>query len=139
MKSQLNPLYWVDIAAYLAFSAFVISQATWHGRQIIGISIAIAGFALWMTARLQLGGSFTVSAQARKLVTTGLYSRFRNPIYYFAAVAFAGLFIVIGNPILFLAFILFYSYQIPRMRKEAKVLEQAFGDEYRRYRAKTWF
>ena len=139
MKSQRNPLYWVDIAAYLAFSAFVISRATWHAREIIGISIAIAGFALWMTARFQLGGSFTVSAQARKLVTTGLYSKFRNPVYYFAAVAFAGLFIVIGNPVLVLVFILFYSYQIPRMRKEAKVLEQAFGDEYRRYRAKTWF
>jgi protein-S-isoprenylcysteine O-methyltransferase Ste14 len=139
MKSQLNPLYWIDIAAYLAFSAFVVMHAAWHARQIFGISSACAGFALWITARFQLGGSFTVSAQARKLVTTGLYSKFRNPIYLFAGVAFAGLFIVIGDPILFLLFLLFYSHQLLRIRKEGKVLEQAFGEEYRRYKAKTWF
>jgi protein-S-isoprenylcysteine O-methyltransferase Ste14 len=140
LKTWSNPLYWVDIAVYVAFAVFVASQATWHVREIIGMCVAAVGFALRLTARFQLGASFSVSAQARKLVTTGLYSKFRNPVYYFAAVAFAGLFIVIGDPIVFLFFVLFYSaYQIPRMRKEAKVLEQAFGDEYRRYRAKTWF
>lgn len=139
MKSQRNLLYWIDVAVFLAFGAFVVTHATWHARQVIGISIAIIGFALWMTARFQLGGSFTVTAQARKLVTTGLYSKFRNPIYLFGGIAFAGLFIVIGDPILFLMFLLFYSHQLLRIRKEGKVLEQAFGEEYLRYKAKTWF
>jgi protein-S-isoprenylcysteine O-methyltransferase Ste14 len=139
MKSQLNPLYWVDVATYVAFAAYVVMHAEWHARQIAGISIAIVGFALWMTARFQLGGSFTVTAQARKLVTNGLYSKFRNPIYLFGGVAFAGLLIAIGNPIIFLLFLLFYSHQFLRIRKEAKVLEEAFGEDYRRYKAKTWF
>ncbi len=108
-------------------------------RQIAGISIAIAGFALRMTERYQLGSSFSISAQARKLVTTGLYSKFRNPIYLFAGVAYLGLFIVIGNLILILGFLLFYSHQLLRIRKESKVLEQTFGEEYRSYRARTWF
>jgi protein-S-isoprenylcysteine O-methyltransferase Ste14 len=29
--------------------------------------------------------------------------------------------------------------QITRARAEARVLEAHFGDEYRRYRASTWF
>ncbi|HEV2488450.1 MAG TPA: isoprenylcysteine carboxylmethyltransferase family protein [Candidatus Acidoferrales bacterium] len=139
MTSQRNPLYWIDVAVFLAFGSFVVTHATWHARQIIGTCIAIAGFTLWMTARFQLGGSFTVTAQAKKLVTTGLYSKFRNPIYLFGGVSFAGLFIVIGDPILFLLFLLFYSHQLWRIRKEGKVLEQAFGEDYRRYKAKTWF
>ena len=139
MKSKQNPLYWIDVVAFLAFTTFVVMHAVWHVRQILGIILALAGFILWMQARFQLGSSFTVTAQARKLVTTGLYSKFRNPIYFFGGVAFAGLFIVIGNPIVFLVFLLLYSHQLLRIRKEGKVLEQAFGEEYRQYKAKTWF
>jgi protein-S-isoprenylcysteine O-methyltransferase Ste14 len=29
--------------------------------------------------------------------------------------------------------------QIVRARKEARVLEEKFGEEYRAYRARTWF
>jgi protein-S-isoprenylcysteine O-methyltransferase Ste14 len=36
-------------------------------------------------------------------------------------------------------FFLFYPfYQFLRARKEAEILEKAFGDEYRRYKASTW-
>lgn len=127
MKSQLNPLYWVDIAVYLAFGAFVVTQATWHAREIIGMCIAIAGFALWLTARFQLGESFSVSAQARKLVTTGLYSRFRNPIYYFAGVAFAGLFMVIGNLTIFLCFICSIPIKFRECEKRQKCWRKRSG------------
>jgi len=101
--------------------------------------MAVLGLALWVLARLQIGKSFSVSAQARKLVTTGLYSKFRHPIYYFAGVAFSGLFIAWGRLYPFLIFLVMYSVQILRMKKEEAVLKRAFGDEYRRYRASTWF
>jgi protein-S-isoprenylcysteine O-methyltransferase Ste14 len=138
MKTWSNPLYWIDVAVFLAFSAVVVTQVDWHARQILGVSLAATGFVLWMTARFQLGQSFTISAQARNLVTTGLYSKFRHPVYLFAGVAYAGLFLAWGNWIALAAFLVFYMYQLPRMRKEERVLEQAFREEYRRYRAKTW-
>ena len=73
------------------------------------------------------------------LVTKGLYSKFRHPIYLFRGIAFLGLFIAWGKLIPLLCFLLIYPLQILRARKEEKVLEQAFGEEYRRYKAGTWF
>jgi protein-S-isoprenylcysteine O-methyltransferase Ste14 len=72
-------------------------------------------------------------------VTTGLYSRFRNPVYLFSGLFLAGLsmFVSVWGP-LFIAAVL-VPLQVYRGRLEERVLEQAFGDEYRRYREKTWF
>jgi protein-S-isoprenylcysteine O-methyltransferase Ste14 len=49
----------------------------------MGLTIATIGLVLWISARLQLGQSFTVRARATALVTTGLYSKIRHPIYLF--------------------------------------------------------
>ena len=132
-------LYWIDVFFFLCFGIFVLSHPSWDIRYVLGAGMAVLGLALWVLARLQIGKSFSVSAQARKLVTTGLYSKFRHPIYYFAGVAFSGLFIAWGRLYPFLIFLVMYSVQILRMKKEEAVLKQAFGDEYRRYRASTWF
>jgi len=87
-----------------------------------------------------LGKSFSVTAQARKLVTTGFYSKIRNPIYFFGGVAFFGVFLAWGNPYSLVGFLaLYFAMQILRAKKESAVLEEAFGDEYRRYKASTWF
>jgi hypothetical protein len=52
--------------------------------------MAAAGFVLWILARVQLGSSFAVTAQAKALVTAGLYAKFRHPVYLFGGVAFTG-------------------------------------------------
>ena len=135
----MKTLYWTDVGIFLAFAVFVVSQQPWSTRYVIGIGAAIAGFALSMLARAQLGRSFSIRARARVLVTTGLYSKFRHPIYLFRGIAFLGLFISWGKLIPLLCFLLIYPLQILRARKEEKVLEQAFGEEYRRYKASTWF
>ena len=50
-----------------------------------------------MLARVQLGRAFSVQAKATTLVTTGLYSRIRNPIYVFGALMVAGIIIFTGS------------------------------------------
>jgi protein-S-isoprenylcysteine O-methyltransferase Ste14 len=122
-----------------AFAAFVISRGDYRLRFWIGITIAVVGIFLWALARIQLGSSFSVGPQARRLVTTGLYSKFRNPIYLFGGIGSLGLLIALGNWILLALFLAFNSFQIPRIRREEKVLEAAFGESYRRYKATTWF
>jgi protein-S-isoprenylcysteine O-methyltransferase Ste14 len=102
------------------------------------MAVALAGFILWTTARLQLGKSFTPRAEARALVTHGLYSKFRHPVYLFACVAYLGVFAAMRWGILLVCFLIMYSTQLLRIRKEDAVLEQAFGEEYRRYKAGTW-
>jgi protein-S-isoprenylcysteine O-methyltransferase Ste14 len=107
--------------------------------KVAGAIVAVIGLALLLTARLQLGRSFSVAAQAKKVVTTGLYSRIRNPIYVFSAMFLGGVAIVIGHPMLLLLLCVLVPLQIVRARKESQVLEAAFGEEYVRYKAGTWF
>ena len=91
-----------------------------------------------LVARIQLGRSFSVTAKASHLVTTGLYSRVRNPIYVFSALFILGLIIWTGRPWLLLIFAVLIPLQIFRSRKESQVLEAKFGQAYIDYKAKTW-
>ncbi|MGA8937849.1 MAG: isoprenylcysteine carboxylmethyltransferase family protein [Acidobacteriaceae bacterium] len=108
-------------------------------EKVIGAVIAGISLPLFITARLQLGRSFSVQAKARALVTTGLYSRFRNPIYLFGGLVVAGAstFTSVWGPLVVAAVLI--PLQLVRVRKEEEVLTQAFGEEYLRYREKTWF
>ena len=133
-------LVWFDLPLMLAMAAAVVHNAwAWDVHHLIGMAMFAIGFVLWFTARIQLGKSFAIRAQANALVTTGLYSKFRNPIYLFGGMAYGGLFIAWGEPMPLIFFFLIYpSYQFLRARQEANVLEKAFGDEYRQYKARTW-
>ncbi len=113
--------------------------AEWTPLRLAGLGLAVVGFALWSVARFQLGSSFAVTAQARQLVNRGLYSKFQNPIYYFGALTIAGMILALAPPVWLLIFVVIIPLQIWRIRKERRVLEAAFGEEYRAYRRKTWF
>lgn len=129
----------LDAGIYLAFAVYLLTRWNWSARYLIGMGIGAISFALWMVARHQLGASFTVTAQARKLVTTGIYSRIRHPIYFFVGVGYLGLFLALGYWIPVIWFFVAYSIQLVRVFREERVLEKAFGDEYRLYKAQTWF
>ena len=113
--------------------------AAWTSAQMVGLCLLVAGFVLWTIARFQLGSSFTVTAQAKQLVTRGLYSRIRNPVYVFGSAVIAGLILVVGRPVWLLSFAVIIPLQIWRAGKETRALEAKFGEEYRKYRSATWF
>jgi protein-S-isoprenylcysteine O-methyltransferase Ste14 len=115
------------------------SPLEWTAVRITGMCLLVVGFILWTVARFQLGASFTVTAEARQLVTRGLYSKIRNPIYVFGSLVLAGAILTFGRPIWLLIFVMIIPLQIWRAGKESAVLEAAFGEDYRRYRAGTWF
>jgi protein-S-isoprenylcysteine O-methyltransferase Ste14 len=123
----------------IALVSFEFRAPAWNLTNVAGLVLLVSGMALWITARLQLGDSFSVSAQARQLVTHGLYSKISNPIYVFGLLMISGLALVAGKPIWLLALLVIVPLQIMRARTEAKVLEDKFGDAYREYRRKTWF
>ncbi len=112
--------------------------AEWTALRIAGMALIVVGFVLWTVARFQLGASFAVQAEARQLVS-GLYSKIRNPIYAFGPWVVAGAILVFGKPVWLLIFAVLIPLQLWRAGKESAVLEAAFGDEYRKYRAGTWF
>lgn len=126
-------------AAAFAFVMWKLRPAVWTPLQTVGLCLFAVGFVLWTVARFQLGASFSVTAQARRLVTHGIYSKIRNPIYAFGSFIIAGVLLLIGRPRWLLIFVVLIPVQIWRARKESAVLEGKFGDEYRAYRASTWF
>jgi protein-S-isoprenylcysteine O-methyltransferase Ste14 len=111
----------------------------WERHNTVGMVIAVPAFCLWARARLQLGASFAISAQAKHLVTHGLYSKIQNPVYVFSAIFLLGMVIFFGAPQGFLLFLILIPLQLVRIRNERQVLEEKFGDEYREYRKHTWF
>jgi protein-S-isoprenylcysteine O-methyltransferase Ste14 len=115
------------------------SGRAWDPLTIAGLAIAIFGLTLLLVARIQLGNAVSFGAEANKLITTGLYSKFRNPVYVFGILGIAGLAMYLHSWPLAVAVALMIPFQARRAHNEAKVLEEAFGDEYRAYRAKTWF
>ena len=99
-----------------------------------------AGYALWFTARVQLGAAFSLKPEARTLVTSGLYSKFRHPIYLFSTIGLTGLCLAMRWYIFGSVYLVAISVvQSRRAKAERAVLEAAFGDQYREYRERTWF
>lgn len=111
----------------------------WTPMRIAGALVFYAGLGLWLMARVQLGKSFSVKAKATKLVTTGVYSKIRNPIYVAGQVMFVGAALFVPSWIPLVVVAVTVPMQIVRARKEALVLHEAFGEEYEAYRLRTWF
>ena len=114
-------------------------EQPWTWTRVVGLALTVLGFLLWMTARFQLDKSFAVRAKAQELVTHGLYSKIRNPIYVFGSLEVVGILLFIGKPQWLLIFVVLVPLQVMRARKEARVLEEKFGEVYRQYRSQTWF
>lgn len=116
-----------------------VRQQPWTALRIAGTILALAGYVLFIIARLQLGRSFSVSAQAKELVTHGLYARIRNPIYVFVGAMWLGLIVALPLYWLFVPFSLLIILQVVRVGKESRVLQDRFGQAYLDYRKQTWF
>lgn len=139
MKDWRTWIWILAAVGAVSYGAYATHGATWSAHQIAGLAIGIPAFFLWALARLQLGKSFSISAQAKELVTHGLYSKIQNPVYVFGAIFMMGGLVYIWQPRLFLIFLIVIPMQIVRVREERRVLEAKFGDAYREYRKKTWF
>ncbi len=111
-----------------------------HGTaHYAGLIFGLIGLAGVILGRHTLGNSFSVAPKARVLVTHGIYSRIRNPIYISAEILIAGVALMMWRPEPLLFLVVVLPLQIVRARREAAVLEEKFGDEYRQYRKHTRF
>ena len=132
----------ITLAIIAVFAVVFFRQASgmpWTVAHIAGITISAPALLLLILARIQLGKAFSFRAKASTLVTSGLYSRLRNPIYVFGSLFFLGVILWADRPWLLLVFVVIVPMQVYRSRREAEVLETTFGDEYREYKRRTWF
>lgn len=133
---------WIDLVSYLvylAFFGFTVVVGPHNTQSYVALWLSLGCALLWFVARWQLGDSFSVTAQARHLVTHGLYTRIRHPIYVFGTMAF--LFVVLAlqgwQALMIWTVVIFI--QVSRVRREERILAERFGEEYTIYRSRTWF
>ncbi len=136
---KFNILSSLFLIVAVTFLALRFADQPWPPLRIAGTVVAVASLLLILIARFQLGRAFSIRAKATRLVTTGLYSRLRNPIYVFGCFFCLGVAMFIPFWPLLLVLIPLIPVQIVRARREAAVLEARFGEEYRRYRRESWF
>jgi protein-S-isoprenylcysteine O-methyltransferase Ste14 len=137
LKSNILTL--AVVAILLPIIVMEYGHQQWTPLRIAGVALALPSFVLLIVARIQLGRSFSLQAKATALVTSGLYSRIRNPIYVFGGLTVAGAFLYFDQPWLVLLFVILVPLQVIRAKNEEAALTAKFGDAYRQYKAHTWF
>jgi protein-S-isoprenylcysteine O-methyltransferase Ste14 len=106
----------------------------------IGFIIGAIGAIIIITGIMTLGKYFTASINPKGLVTHGIYSKIRHPIFMGVILVYLGVeFIfqsIYGLLLVFFVLIPFYIYSAI---EEEKILSEKFKDEYTDYKKKTLF
>ncbi|MFZ0799165.1 MAG: methyltransferase, partial [Terriglobales bacterium] len=91
-----------------------------HGlARSIGLLLGLFGLAGVILARCTLGRSFSIVPKATALVTSGIYSRIRNPIYVCGEIFLIGVVLMVWRPALLIILLVLIPVQIIRARREA--------------------
>jgi protein-S-isoprenylcysteine O-methyltransferase Ste14 len=108
-------------------------------RRLVFLCLTLCSFLCWLLARIQLGTFLTFEPKAHSaLVTTGIYSKFRHPIYYFGSSALFFFFMLIEKYYYLLVFLVLVPLQVIRAAKENRVLKEKFDDVYLEYTEQLW-
>ncbi len=127
-------------AAYGLFFAALASGLPAFGPpgplNYLGAIPAIAGVWLHYLSVRGLGGSYSAGiafSKKPRLVTTGVYSIARHPLYSAAALFFLGMAILLLSPVLAAAYALVLAYLAYRVSVEESALRKKFGKAYAQY------
>jgi protein-S-isoprenylcysteine O-methyltransferase Ste14 len=105
-------------------------------QTVVASSICLAGTAMSIFVLTHLGRSYSLMAEARRLVTTGPYGIIRHPLYVTEELA---TFAVLIQFLSFSTLLICFAHvliQFQRMKNEEAVLEKAFP-EYQMYKLST--
>jgi protein-S-isoprenylcysteine O-methyltransferase Ste14 len=104
--------------------------------EIVSTMLILVGSSAAVIALLRLGGSFSMMAEARRLVTSGPYRYVRHPLYLAEEIAIAGLFLQFVSIWTTIIFALQIAFQLRRMHNEEAVLTKILP-EYAAYQNET--
>ena len=136
MRIALLPGIGVLLAAG---SLAVMLHGTRRDALLAGAVLVLVGLPLLLLSRLQLGNAFAVTPQAKALVTRGLYAKIPHPMYVFLDLALLGAVVMSRRAWILVILAALVAAQVWQARREARVLEEAFGEAYRTYRKGTWW
>ena len=103
---------------------------------IVSALLTITGSAFAVVVLTQLRHSFSIMAEARQLVTAGVYRLVRHPLYLAEEIAAIGVVVQFFSPWTALILAVQIGFQLRRMRNEEVILAELFP-EYPAYRERT--
>jgi protein-S-isoprenylcysteine O-methyltransferase Ste14 len=99
--------------------------------EILGVLLIISGIFIRILASKEIRNTWQID----RLVTTGIYSRTRNPVYLAFSLIVAGIALVSLSYLSFVWVVIAVFLMYWAAVKEERDLEKAFGNEYLRYKA----
>jgi protein-S-isoprenylcysteine O-methyltransferase Ste14 len=96
--------------------------------EAVSASLTMIGNVAAIIALSQLGRSFSIMAESRRLVTTGPYRFVRHPLYLAEEIAMVGVFLQFASPWTALLLAMQIAFQLRRMHNEELVLAAHFPD-----------
>jgi protein-S-isoprenylcysteine O-methyltransferase Ste14 len=118
--------------------ATAVGRHDYPGRRLLTATLGVAGAGVMATAVWQFWHARTTidpraPHAASSLVTTGLYSRSRNPIYIADALVLAAHAAWLGQPLALFGVPVLAAVLRPQVRAEEAALKHRFGSEYDAY------
>lgn len=139
IKKFISDIY-SDLLIYAVFLSYTLRSFDDDAIfKVIGLACSLFFVGLWIQARINLGSAFSVLPEARQLVTKGLYTRFRHPIYLFSSLSYLSLLLILNQRYFYLAGVILALIQIYRARLEGQKLREIFGVRYDEYSKRTLF
>lgn len=111
------------------------------GFRYLGVAIFLSGYAIRAIAarRLKRQFSYLVTIQENhQLITSGIYSRIRHPVYLGSILAVFGMVLIFPTTFGVAFAILFTAILAHRMSLEEKLLLKYFGSVYQEYSSKSF-
>ena len=108
---------------------------------VTGLSVFVVFHTLRLICVKKMGIAYCqliTPAQNATLITSGIFSIIRHPLYFFYVFELAGLLLVKFNFIAVIAVILDVVITLLRIGKEEKLLLEKYGGQYVNYRENTW-
>ena len=137
----------VEILLYALHSSFHLFPASLHARlidspaaKVAGAALITVGLIIFILAFVSFGDSWRIGVDEKTpgaLVTAGIFSISRNPIYVFLDLWFFGIFLINGR-LIFLIFALLTIAAVHwQILQEESFLVKLYGQPYRDYCART--
>jgi protein-S-isoprenylcysteine O-methyltransferase Ste14 len=106
---------------------------------VIGSLLVLSGFGGRVAGIRRMGASYhqLIKEPAGGLVTGGVYSLVRHPLYLFFTMEMTGFLLIRPTTVSLAALILVLAAVIHRIRREDALLAETFGVSFEEYRRKT--